>query len=36
MPGEHASILISPRWTREVANAIKEVAEAGEKLQWED
>jgi hypothetical protein len=36
MPGEHAGCLISPYWAREVANAIDEVANAGEKLLWED
>lgn len=36
MPGEHAGCLISPYWAKEVAQAVDEVAQAGERLLWED
>lgn len=36
MPGEHAAVLLSPKWGKEIAKAINEVAEAGDKLLYED
>ncbi|KDE09733.1 hypothetical protein MVLG_00135 [Microbotryum lychnidis-dioicae p1A1 Lamole] len=35
MPGEHAAVLISPFWCRKIAQAVKEVADAGEKVLYE-
>lgn len=31
---DHAAVLISPRWTREVIKAIERVAKASEELEW--
>ncbi|SCV68435.1 BQ2448_556 [Microbotryum intermedium] len=35
MPGEHAAVLISPYWCRKIAQAVTEVADAGEKVLYE-